>query len=83
LTWTVEWVGVESGVFSQFRVRYQYRAAGVQSIMGRSCILLSSHSILDCVGMKGVAVAGMGWILVGAVAGYAASLSGGIVGVSA
>jgi len=33
--------------------------------------------------MKGVVVAGMGWFLVGAVAGYAASLSGGVVSVVA
>ncbi len=83
LTWAVDWVGVESGAFSWFRVRYRYMAAGVQSAIGRSCILLSSRSILDCVGMKGVAVAGVGLFLVGAVAGSAASLSGGVVGTDA
>jgi len=58
-------------------------AAGVQSTMGRSCILVSSRSILDFVGMKGMVVAGVGLFVVGAVSGYAASLSGGVVGSNA
>ncbi len=75
--------GVGSGSFVRCRARRQATASGVQSTLFLSCRLVSSLSIRDRIGMKGVVVAVVRWPLVCSVGGCAALSSDAVVVIDA